>query len=266
MHEFLENTAPAAEDDSYSFDILDDIKHYDTSESDSVNTNENKEETVIFQESKLTVSAAMILILTFSIRFSLSATAISNLLLFIHLMLPKSSSLCKTLRYFRKHFQSIKTPTHYHHYCNNCFFKVADHSLQNCPKCEYDLLVNGNKGYFIEFTIINQIISFFKRVGFYESLQYKFKQNRRSTGNIEDIYDGLFSEKHFKNYGFLVNPDNISFLWNTDGVPLFKSSKISIWPIFLIINELEPSLRFKRRISYLLEFGIVLKNQKQHYF
>ena len=28
-------------------------------------------------------------------------------------------------------------------------------------------------------------------------------------------------------------------------MPLFKSSKISIWPIFLIINELEPSLRFK---------------------
>ena len=134
----------------------------------------------------------------------------------------------------------------YHHYCNNCFFKVLDHSLQNCLKCEYDLLVNGgNKGYFIEFPIINQMISFFKRVGFYEILQYRFKRNKRSTDNIEDIYDGLIYEKHFKNYGFLANPDNISFLWNTDGVPLFKSSKISIWPIFLIINELEPSLRFK---------------------
>ena len=89
------------------------------------------------------------------------------------------------------------------------------------------------------------MISFFKRVGFYESLQYRFKRNKRSTDNIEDIYNGLIYEKHLKNYGFLANPDNISFLWNADGVPLFKSSKISIWPIFLVINELEPSLKFK---------------------
>ena len=133
----------------------------------------------------------------------------------------------------------------YHHYCINCFFKVIDHAVQNCPKCEYDLLVNGSKRYFIELPIINQMISFFKRVGFYESLQYRFKRNKRSSKNIEDIYDGLIYQKHFKNYGFLANPDNISFLWNTDGMPLFKSSKISIWPIFLIINELEPRLRFK---------------------
>ena len=93
---FLENTAPAEEDHSYSFDISDDIKHYDTSESESVNSNENKEETVIFQGSKLTISRALVLILSFSIRFSLSSTALSNLLSLIHLMLPKSSNLRKT--------------------------------------------------------------------------------------------------------------------------------------------------------------------------
>ena len=186
----------------------------------------------------------MVLILYLSIRFSLSGTALSNLLLLIHLMLPKFSNLCKTLHYFRKNFQSIKTRMHCH-YCNTCFFKRVDHSLQNCPKCGYDLLLNSNKVYFVEFPIINQIKSFLKHVGFYESLQYRFKQNKISTENIEDIYDGLIYQKHFKNYGFLANPGNLSFLWNTDGVPLFKSSKISTWPIFLIINDLEPSLTFK---------------------
>ena len=33
-------------------------------------------------------------------------------------------------------------------------------------------------------------------------------------------------------------PNNISFVLNTDGVPIFKSSKTSIWPIYLMINEL----------------------------
>ena len=59
------------------------------------------------------------------------------------------------------------------------------------------------------------------------------------------IYDGYIYKKHFENDDFLSNIDSISFLWNTDGVPLLKSSKISIWPIFLVINELEPKYRCK---------------------
>ena len=45
---------------------------------------------------------------------------------------------------------------------------------------------------------------------------------------------------------FLTNPNNISFMWYTDGVPLFKSSKISIWPLFLSINELPYQDRIKQ--------------------
>lgn len=45
--------------------------------------------------------------------------------------------------------------------------------------------------------------------------------------SITDIYDGsLYRE--WMNNGFLKNPDNISFSWYTDGVPVFKSSKISM--------------------------------------
>ena len=54
-----------------------------------------------------------------------------------------------------------------------------------------------------------------------------------------------FIKELLEDNGLLSNPDNISFLWNTDGVPLFKSSKVSMWLIFLVINELNPKLRFK---------------------
>ena len=33
-------------------------------------------------------------------------------------------------------------------------------------------------------------------------------------------------------------PDCASLLMNTDGVPLFKSSKVTIWPLYLVTNEL----------------------------
>ena len=66
-------------DDVFAFDISDDIMHYDLSEADTGNDSKSFEETVIFQGSKITVSAAMVLILSFSVRFSLSSAALSKL-------------------------------------------------------------------------------------------------------------------------------------------------------------------------------------------
>ena len=37
---------------------------------------------------------------------------------------------------------------------------------------------------------------------------------------------------------FLSFPGNISFTWNADGIPVFKSSKYNIWPLYFAINEL----------------------------
>ena len=33
-------------------------------------------------------------------------------------------------------------------------------------------------------------------------------------------------------------PFNVSFTINTDGIPVFKSSKMALWPICLMIHEL----------------------------
>ena len=66
-------------DDVFACDISDDIMHYDLSEPDPDNDSQSFEETVIFQGSKITVSAAMVLILSFSVRFSLSSAALSKL-------------------------------------------------------------------------------------------------------------------------------------------------------------------------------------------
>ena len=181
-------------------------------------------------------------------------------------MLLKDSHLCKILHYFKKHFQTIKNPICYHHYCNNCYLKILDHSLQICSKCRSDLTVKDNKGYFTEFPIINQLVLFFKRPGFYENLQYRFKHQKKYSDHIEDIYDGCIYKKHFENDGFLSNTDNISFLWNTDGIPLLKSSKISIWPIFLVINELESKHRYKSENMLFAGIWYSSKNPEASFF
>ena len=78
---------------------------------------------------------------------------------------------------------------------------------------------------------------------FYDALQYCFRRRKNADSNIEDIYDGSQYKKLFQPGGILSNPNNISFKLNTDGVSVFSSSGKDIWPIFLQINELPPSMR-----------------------
>ena len=40
--------------------------------------------------------------------------------------------------------------------------------------------------------------------------------------------------------GFLYDPSNLSFLANTDGVAIVRSTGASVWPVYLTINELPP--------------------------
>ena len=62
--------------------------------------------------------------------------------------------------------------------------------------------------------------------------------------NITDIVDG-------QNYRTLSQPgqfqhssSNISVIMNCDGIPLYNSPNIKLWPVFLAIDELPSSQRF----------------------
>ena len=64
---------------------------------------------------------------------------------------------------------------------------------------------------------------------------------------IQDIYDGEEYKRLAQPGRFLcrrTNPVNLSFNLSTDGVALFKSSHTEIWPLYLVVNELPPSVRY----------------------
>ena len=76
-----------------------------------------------------------------------------------------------------------------------------------------------------------------------------------NPGKVEDIYDGNLYQR-FKNS--LNKNDKHSYIttvFNSDESPLFKSSKYSIWPIQLIINELPHDVRFKNTLTVAMWFG-----------
>ena len=58
------------------------------------------------------------------------------------------------------------------------------------------------------------------------------------TKSAHNLYDGLLYKQHMTANGILACKNNTSLTWNVDGLPLFKSSKYSLWPVYLIVNEL----------------------------
>lgn len=69
-----------------------------------------------------------------------------------------------------------------------------------------------------------------------------------SCSIIRDIVDGIEYKKFKQNGGFLTNEDHLTLLFNTDGIPLYKSSKVNIGPVFLAINELPLEEQFAKNI------------------
>lgn len=86
---------------------------------------------------------------------------------------------------------------------------------------------------------------------FKESL-LSYRKNRKKThrDNLDDIMDGKLYKEYFDQNGFLkdipVNNNSelhVSLQINTDGVSFFHSSSFGIWPVYAMINELDPKLR-----------------------
>ena len=87
----------------------------------------------------------------------------------------------------------------------------------------------------------------------WEDLQYPF--TRFADPNcIGDIHDGAVIKALMQPGKFLSIPENTGFLLNTDGVPVFKSSKCTLWPVYLAISSLPPYIRMNS--DYILLAGV----------
>lgn len=60
-----------------------------------------------------------------------------------------------------------------------------------------------------------------------------------SSSAICDIHGG----RKYRELQQFVSQGNLTLTVNTDGVALFKSSSVSMWPIWILINELPISMR-----------------------
>ena len=139
---------------------------------------------------------------------------------------------------FVKHF--------YGGFCNSPVKEDVDHCSNNvCGKTFTD---DFSKEYFIEMPIKTQLSALFSTSDFREGLKHRQTRIKKSVNSIEDVYDS--SQYKLLSHGggplSYEKTSNISFTFHTDGVPIFKSSKTSMWLVFLMVNELPFGMRKKR--------------------
>ena len=197
----------------------------------------------LYTGAPITLHAILLLILAFALSHKLTQEALTDLLSLINEIIIKPHSLPLSSYLFYKYLNIKVSTVTRHHYCANCEQPLEQKLPDTCPNdcCEHAF--NQEPPYFLELSLEDQLKTLFERPSFYEHLQHRFKRSKAKKDNIEDIYDGKIYKEYFESGGILSHAENISLLYNTDGIPVFKSSNYSIWPIFFLINELPYKIR-----------------------
>lgn len=199
---------------------------------------------LLYPGASITLGSFMLLFTSFCMKHSISSDGILQLLNIFSYVLPSGHSLCTSLYDFKKFFINLKNPLIKHFYCPHCLGYLHSSTEKKCPYDSCGKLFNESEiMYFLEMPVDSQLRNLFSQKGFYEKLNHRFQRKFDMEHKYCDVYDGDLYKSYYEKEGPLSKQENVSFTFNTDGAPVFKSSKISVWPLFLVINELPYKLR-----------------------
>lgn len=178
----------------------------------------------LYNGTDLTVCAAVCLIMQFALCNNLTNEAIEKLLKLLKLLLLSPNHLPGSFYKFKAffeqsyvHFEICKTCKDYTEQCHCQSAKPTTcHLLQILLTKPLSAIIDNN----------------------WELLQYT---SSNTDHIIRDVWDGLSMKE--TNFEPSSNKRNISLMISTDGIPLFKSSTISLWPVSFAILNLPPAIR-----------------------
>ncbi|XP_028418236.1 uncharacterized protein LOC114543472 [Dendronephthya gigantea] len=212
----------------------------------------------LYAGASVTTKQCLLLILSYMVRHSLTKEALADLLLLLNVLLPHV--IPTTLYKFFKAVGAGNIETQIHFYCPSCLFYLGkDVTEGHCESCQQRFSAkeceeNGN--YFLYLPLEDQLKGLLSD----EKLSmYLTNRNIPTVGRssvISDVTSARLYQELVDNHNLSNN--DLTLTWNTDGIPVFESSRYSIWPIQSSVNELPPHLRGKHVLLNGLWFG----NQK----
>lgn len=217
-------------------------------------TLENKEP--LYTGSRLTQAQSFLLILSFVLRYGLTGMALSDLQDLINIHCPDNTQL--TSKYlFLKNLKPVDGHLQCYIYCPNCEYYIGDRDSEGqCVVCHTawdnnSSLKNGNV--FMYLPIQTQLEHLLQREDIAQCL--KSRDGTYNTDIYEDIGSGQMYHDLYQGGGPLHCTHGYSLTLNCDGVPVFKSSLYSIWPLYGIVNELPYPVRKHNVLLFGLWFG-----------
>ena len=135
-----------------------------------------------------------------------------------------------------------------HIICSNCdkyLGESKDPNFQLTCTCGKKILSSSVGSFFIEINPTNQLRNLFSNRSIVNTLQERFHRIKKIPEGLEDVFDGELYKKYSNDNNLLGNQWNYSYTFNTDGCQSADSSKVSIWPIYMMIHEFLEDLRKK---------------------
>lgn len=198
----------------------------------------------LYSGASISLRQFVLCIAALKIRLNLPNSHLLQILKLISIILPKPNRCPTSIYKFQKFFNDIeKNHIKKHFYCSDCITLVDncendinnddviedDNSVKNIYECVCDKSVKKN--YFLEVPIKFQLEHMLRRPGFFNKLNFECRKNNCEKIILKDIYDGIIYQNLLQNSSFL-NKNNLTFMWYSDGVQVFKSSKFNIWGFF----------------------------------
>ena len=213
----------------------------------------------LYSGAKLSVIDSYMKIMKYSLRHSLTKQALGDLLSLLDEHLPVSSmiSVHRLRKLFLQLYEDMSFITH--HCCSNCHSPLENstslcrHGCTSSPIEFLQILVEPQlqrkfqgmcMWMYMYVLCCHYCAAYIIDPMFWKLIQQRLATPRDSSSLLQDLYDGSEYRRHKE---FLSSTNNISFMLNTDGAQLFSSSTISLWPIWLVINELPPQVRFSKK-------------------
>ena len=194
-------------------------------------------------ESPITYKEHLLSVCAYVSRHNCSDTQFRDLLNLLNLHVPANNLVEIDINKVKAVCGFDKDFLRFHFYCSMCK-KVFNEDIDQCP-------TNGcignqelTKNYFVTGNLEKQLLDVLLRQGIWQCIQ---EQSKVMTKSITDITNGSGYQMLKEDGCFLEDSNNITLSFFTDGVPLFKSSGVSLWPVYLIINEIPRKQRFLRR-------------------
>lgn len=195
--------------------------------------------------STITRSEHVLAVSALCTRHNLSSTAIRDILHFAQIHIPEINIGETSVEKLKDECGFGADYLTYYVYCEICKKLYSDKDDKcKTPDCDGSKSNPESRKYFVTSKLDIQLKEIFERPGVWDSIQ---ETRASKCDSLSDIKSGTGYRNLEAPGGFLHESTNTTLSLFTDGIPLFKSSSVSLWPVYLIINELPPKERFQRK-------------------